>query len=124
MLAWGEIDRSGLGHAPQSPFGGAVGNSTGGTAQAGDGGNIDDRASTRAFHQRDDGLHAEEGAELVDAHMLLEEGSVSLHQGAGPVDAGIVDQAVQAAHGGSGLDGILPIRFAGNVVAQKNRVLA
>ena len=56
--------------------------------------------------------------------MGLEQGGVGVHQACRAVDAGVVDQAVQAAHGLGGFDRCVPVFFLGDIVMQVDRAVA
>ena len=107
-----------LGHAPDGPFAGSVGERGGCAPKPGDRRDVDDRSSAALLdHHRGDGLHAEEHAGLVDLGdpaVLLERGVEHLQH---PEDAGVVDQHVDVAELlAAGVDDGGPVRFAGHVV--------
>jgi hypothetical protein len=71
-----------------------------------------------------DGFHAQEGSELIDPHVLLEQSGVGVHQSGRPVNAGVIDQSMQPAHRFGGFDRGIPIFFFRDVEVDVDRAIA
>jgi hypothetical protein len=114
-LLFGQVDQRGLGRA--------VGHAQGAGAQAGDGGDVDHRATAAFEHQRRAGLHAQERAIEVGRHHpapFVEAGLADRLEGG---DARVVDQGVEPAEGlFDALHGVGDLRRVGHVAVDDQQV--
>src|SRR4030095_4148051 len=92
--------------------------------EAGDRGDVDDRAPAGLLHGRDRVLHTQEDALGVDVHHLVPHGHAH-GVGAGAADPGVVHQDVELAEGrDGGLHRRLPVGLVGDVDLHEARLTA
>ena len=120
-----ELDGERLGEADHHRLGRAVHRDHGGRLHARDGRDVDDRAAVLAHPGPVGGLHPGERAEGVDLDDLAGRGEVELDQRAvDRVDAGVVDEQVEAAEGLDGAAyGVLAVRGVVGLAGHGDRVV-
>lgn len=92
-----EFGAGGEGEAEEGAFGGGVDAVLGDGHEGGAGVDVDDGAGALGAHERDDGLHGDDGAEDVEVEDFVEEVRFDFFDGGGVGAAGVVDEGVDAA---------------------------
>src|ERR1700730_1393035 len=122
----GVLERGQFGQEPDGALGGLVGWAAVPHAHEPElGRDVDDGAAARAPHGGNRGLGPEEDALGVDVHHAVPRLDGGVLEPARPADARVVDEDVEPAHATArALDGALPVRLAGDVELDEERLAA